>query len=183
MLPFDPADLSYTPLSAECPREVFSCGQEIVDRWFKEKADGHHDHHRCRVTTVHAPGDDCPVAFYALAIVAERLTDKWSLIETFFPNDGNYFPSLRLEWIAVRADLQGNGLGTIVMGRVLTVFKDLVASTGIPAITLKPINEQTAAFYKKLDFVSFGAKALGPRMLLPASKVIEAKALLVEQDA
>lgn len=179
MLPFDPADLSYSPFSAECATASFSCGQDTVDRWFKEKASGHHARHRCRVTTVHAPDDQTPVAFYALAVVAERLTDRWALIDTFMPNSGHYFPSLRLEWIAVRSDLQDCGLGTIVMGRVLSVLTELVALTGIPAITLKPIDVPTEMFYEKLEFVKFGAAALGPRMLLPASKVIDAGAIAV----
>jgi len=178
VLPFDPADLQYEPLSEICPREAFSCGAEIVDRWFREKAFTEHDRHFCRVTTIHAPSDPCPVAFYAVSVVAERLTDKKSLIPNFRPDDKSYFPSLRLEWTAVRADLQGMGLGTIVMGRVLSVFKDMVNSTGIPALTLRPLNDRAESFYRGLEFIPFGARGLGPRMLLPAQKVIEARTAL-----
>lgn len=153
----------------------------MVDRWFQEKAAQHHANHNCRVVTVHAPDDECPAAFYALSIAAERLTDKRSLIPTFFTDDKSYFPSLRLEWIAVRADLQKCGLGTIVMGRVLTVFRELVTTAAIPALTLKPIDQSTSEFYRKLDFVDFGAKVLGPRMMLPAVKVIATGELLKDQ--
>ncbi|MDO8297803.1 MAG: GNAT family N-acetyltransferase [Caulobacter sp.] len=144
-----------------------------MDRWFHEKAHTHHDKHHCRVTTIHAPGDEVPVAFYALAIVAERLIDKKSLIPSFLLGGSGHFPSLRLEWAAVRHDLQGKGLGTIVMGRVLTVFSDMVAETGMPALTLKPLNDRAATFYRRLGFIAFGPNVLGRRMMLPAEKVIE----------
>lgn len=175
MLPFDPGDLSYTPLSDGCQREAFSCGAEVVDRWFHERAHTYHDKHHCRVTTIHAPGEEVPVAFYALGVVAERLTDKKTLIPNFLLGGTGHFPSLRLEWAAVRHDLQGKKLGEIVMGRVLTVFEEIVAETGMPALTLSPLNDRAAKFYSKLGFVSFGPPVLGRRMMFPAATIIAAK--------
>lgn len=176
MLPFDPADLDYAPLSAECPREAFSCGADVVDRWFREKAPTQHTGHHCRVTVANAPNLQNPVAFYALSITTERLADRWSIIPNAPWNKESYFPALHLEWVGVQEDFQGAGLGTLLMGHVLSIYKDLVTQTGLPALTLKPLNDRTAAFYERLGFVHFGPKVLGPRMMLPASKVIDAAA-------
>lgn len=182
MLPFDPAELSYAPLSDDCPREAFSCGEDVVDLWFKEKACLHHSRHNCRVTVIFAPDDDIPVAFYAYAVVVDRLFDKATLLETIL-GQRDYFPSLRLEWIAVRIDLQKKGLGSILMGRVLADFEAYVAHAGLPALTLKALNEQAQRFYKKLNFIRYGPDVHGRRMVLPARMVIAAEAVASEIPA
>lgn len=165
-LPFEPHELEFRPFSEKCPRGAFSCGDDLVNRWFHEKC---HEHHlsRCRVTTIHAPGFDELVAFYALSFEVHTLNRK--LLPDFFGREK--FPALHLQWLAVHKDLQDKGLGTIIMGRVLSEFAKIVEMACVPALTLKPVNDEVAEFYRKIGFVTFQPKVVGGSMLLPASDV------------
>lgn len=63
---------------------------------------------------------------------------------------------MHLDCIAVRQDLQGNGLGRYLMGRVITKFVDLVDTFGTQALTLRAKDARAQAFYRRLGFVNYG---------------------------
>jgi GNAT superfamily N-acetyltransferase len=165
-LPFDPGELEYKPFSAECPRAAFSCDHEHVDSWFQGKALTDHGT-RCRLTTIHVRNDPEPVGFYALSFAISQLNRR--LLPAFLGFDK--FPSLRLEWLGVRTDLQGQGFGTIVMGRVLSAAYDLIELANLPAMTVIPANDRSERFYKRIGFVDLANRA-GPQLVLPASDIV-----------
>lgn len=169
-LPFDIADLEFRPLLDDCPRGAFSCGNRDIDRWFLKKADGDHCGFQCRVTTVHALGYPNLVGFFALSWIAERE----SLLPQS-PRSRDYFPALHLQYIAVRDDLQGNGIGLRVMGRVLDIYLDAAEETAVPALTLIALNERVEAFYADLGFAPYARDEFGAglRMLLPIQTALD----------
>ena len=182
-LPFDPVDLSFTPLSEKCPREAFSCGDDTVDRWFREQSENHHSKYRCRVTTVEAPGGGMPVAFYALSMksVKQHLLTK-DLVGKMFVKFTDQFPSLHAEWVAVRKDLQDNGLGKFLMGVILNDFFEAIDKFGLQAMTLEAIDQKTEDFYYKIGFRRYGPPVLRRQMLIGARAVVEGRNRL-EQGA
>ena len=169
-LPFDPSELDYIPLTEGCPLGEFTCGKEIVDRWLHEKAAKRHGRD-CRVTTIFAPDVQHMVGFYALGFGISRLNR--GVLPDFTGYDR--FPSLRLEWLGVRAEYQGERLGTIIMGRVLSVCRAIIEVGHIPAMTLIPADERSEAFYRRIGFVPLSKKSLS-EMVLPAKDIIEATA-------
>ena len=62
------------------------------------------------------------------------------------------FPSLRLEWLGVRDDLQRRLLGEFVMAWVIEVFLEQIQAARLPALTLIPINDRAARFYRRQGF-------------------------------
>jgi GNAT superfamily N-acetyltransferase len=162
-LPFDPAEIEYAPLSASCPRTAFSCDDDIVDRWFHEKALEHHQHH-CNVQVAMAPGDPAPVAFYATNFQVSQLNRKiLNLIGMV-----DQFPSFHLDWLGVRSEFQGDGLGEIVMGRVFDDFLRAYELGRVPAMTLIPATKRSRDFYLRLGFVDLIPSQPMKKMVLPA---------------
>lgn len=93
------------------------------------------------------------------------------------------FPALQLEWIAVQKQIQGKGLGTILIGKVIDVFLNAIERTAVPALICRALNQEVAAFYEKLGFVRYGTQEdTSPRMLLGALAVLELKALREAQS-
>jgi ribosomal protein S18 acetylase RimI-like enzyme len=116
-----------------------------------------------------------PIGFYAVSMTATKLVASKNLVDYFFSRQHDCFPSLHIDWIAIRDDRQDQGLGTIVMGRILTIFHELINDTGLCAITLEALNERAEKFYRDLGFVRYGPPVLGRRMLLPWTRVIKTK--------
>lgn len=169
-LPFEIADLEFRPLSDDCPRGAFSCGDRDIDRWFLKMADGRHRGFQCRVTKVHAPTDSHPVGFFALSWIAER-----EALLPQSPRSRAYFPALHLEYIAVRSEYQGHGIGQYIMGRVLEVYLDAADATAVPAMTLIALNQRAERFYTELGFAPYARKEFGAglRMLLPIQTALD----------
>nr|WP_232793217.1 GNAT family N-acetyltransferase [Caulobacter hibisci] len=168
-MPLDPSEITFEPYAPGRAYGKFVCGEDMIDRWFREKAAIHHQD-RCRVVVAHAPQFDYPIGFYALAFAVHGLNRK--ALPAFFGQD--HFAALNLEWLAVHRGLQGNGLGMILMGRVLSDFAAINDIAHVPALTLKPISEAVVPFYKRIGFVSFQPKVRGGGLLLPASDLAPA---------
>jgi ribosomal protein S18 acetylase RimI-like enzyme len=162
----------FKPLAEDCRREALSCGVRDIDTFFRKKAWDHHCALRCRVTTVHDAADDTLAGFYAVCITLEddRFLDRRSHLKKF--SIGRYFPALQVHYVAVRTQLQGRGIGTIVMGRIVGIFRDAAESLGVPVMTLVVLNPGAAALYKRMGFVYYGGHG-SSRMLLPAQSVLD----------
>jgi GNAT superfamily N-acetyltransferase len=162
----------FKPLVETCQRGAFSCGVREIDNWFRKNAWDQHRSRRSRVSTVHDAADDALVGFYAFCITLEdeRLLDKHSHLKRL--SIGRYFPTLQMHYLAVQKERQGNGIGTIIMGRIIDTFKDAAETLGLPAMTLVAINPRAAQLYTRLWFVSYGGPG-SSRMLLPAQSVLD----------
>lgn len=109
------------------------------------------------------------MGFYALSFAISRLNR--GVLPDFTGFDR--FPSVRLEWLGVQQACQGAGLGTIIMGRVLSACREIIDAAQIPAVTLTPADERSERFYTRIGFVPLTRRKLG-EMVLPAKDVIEA---------
>lgn len=169
----DGIELQYRPLSDDCSRGAFSCGEPEIDKWFLKKSIEHHDKLKCRVTTVHYAGNEEIVAFFSLKIALE---DE-RLLPTNDPMrdwaSSRLFPALHLEWLAVAKDHQKKLIGTTIMGRVLEIFRDAVLETGLPVLTLVPINDRVRDFYQRLGFDAYAAHKQRRNMMLPGRSVLD----------
>lgn len=178
-------DLEYRPLSRDRRREVFSCGERDIDKWFNGRSPWRsHASFESRVTTVHPRGNPAVCAFYSLRMITEdeALLGTSSLLRVRSPSGA--FPAMQLEWLAVHRARQKTGIGTVVMGRVLDVFIQAIDTIGVPALTCRAINRDVAKFYQGLGFAEYGvANDLMPRMLLGAQTALELKRIQQEVAA
>jgi GNAT superfamily N-acetyltransferase len=125
------------------------------------------------VTTAHLGDNPDVVAFYSLKITLEdeRLLAPANPLKDWAAQ--RVFPSLHLEWLAVAEPFQGKKIGTVIMGRVLETFRDAVLETGLPVLTLVPINERVRTFYAGLGFDAYAAHKGRRNMMLPAQSVLD----------
>ena len=168
--------LEYRPLSTDCPRGAFSCGESDIDNWFIDDAARCIDKYHFRVTTAHIGDEAEPIGFYSLGLILEpeRFLSGTGPIK--LRAQGGHYPALHLEYIGVLEELQGLGIGTDMMQRVLTTFRSAVVDFGIPVLTLKPLRPCLDKFYADLGFVAYAAHRGEHRMMLTAQLAIDAEA-------
>jgi GNAT superfamily N-acetyltransferase len=105
-----------------------------------------------------------------MTLEEDRLLDKYSHLRQH--SLGKWFPALQIHYIAVQKELQGQGIGTIIMGRIVEIFRGAANSLGTPVMTLVALNPRAARLYGSLGFVSYGGSG-STRMLLPALSVLD----------
>lgn len=117
------------------------------------------------------------IAFYAMTIDSEpvwRFEKDPSILKRILSRinrDFNNVITVNLRWVAVETRLQRRGIGTLLMGKALDDFREIVDKTGVSALTLKPINEYAAEFYGALGFLPYGQEN-PKRMFLPAEDIL-----------
>lgn len=167
--------LEYKPLSVD-PRGAFSCGVPEIDKWFKSSWKKHQNFNH-RITTIHFEGDKQILAFYAMSMKLEEermLTpkEKKSWRELFNPS-GRSFVCLNLDYVAVRTESQSQGIGTIIMGKIIAEFASIASTCGIELMTGSAINPDRCRFYESLGFQKYGHADHRPQIFLPALSAME----------
>ena len=166
----------FKPLAADLQREAFSCGDDGIDKWFRKKALDHHQNLKCRVNTAFS-NDGVLLGFYAFCITVEdeRLLDRNSNLKKYAIL--RCYPTLQIHYLGVQKEYQEKGLGTIIMGRIIDVFREAASTLGVPVMTLVALNDRVAKLYSKMGFVPYGEK-VSRRMLLPAQAALDLPSIL-----
>jgi len=175
------ATLNIKRLTEECGRGAFLCGDAEIDRFFKNEA--WEDQRKLNLLTwaAHLNDDQRPMGFYSLTVITQpdsMLDGQYRSLARVRLSKGQ-FASIRLGWLAVKRDLQGQGWGTIMMGHIIRECYEVIIRTGIFGITLTARNTRAAVFYERLGFVRYGRNNDSPDMFLPAQSVSE----ITEQNA
>jgi hypothetical protein len=177
----DPDRIVCRRLSAECPRDAFSCGYEHIDRFLRDSALENHDELRARTVTAHLDDEVHPVGFYAMTIGTEpgdEFADQpeqqsfLSRIKARIYRD--QITTVQLLWVGVETSIQRCGVGTFLMAKAIDDFYEIVDRAGVAALTLCPIGQGAAKFYGTLGFEYYGS-GNPKRMLLAAEAVIETR--------
>jgi GNAT superfamily N-acetyltransferase len=172
--PADRPPLAFKRLSPECGRGAFSCGDDEIDKWFRNKSLNHHQNYRCRVVTAHLNDNPAPVGFFAMCIRLERDDQLDTERRAASRSQSGLFTSVQLNSVAVQRTMQRQGFGTVLMGAALAEFYEIVIRTGIYALTLVAANRTVVDFYNQLGFVVYGDRDTSmPKMILPAASVVE----------
>jgi GNAT superfamily N-acetyltransferase len=174
----DASRLEFKRLSPDCERKAFVCGFVHIEKYFEHRAYIDHCGLYAGVITVHIDDRPEPVGFYAMTIQSEP-EDLFTDDNSFFSNIARRFSKrsllvVHLKWVAVSFDFQRMGIGTLLMGRALDDFYQVTDRTGIAALTLSPIDENAASFYRSLGFEPYGTSTLRS-MYLPAEVVMLAR--------
>lgn len=161
-----PIILKFKPLAMNLSREAFSCGDHDIDRWFRKKAWDHHNSLQCRVHTAFSE-DGQLLGFYAFCVTVEeeRFLDRNSHLKKHAIRRS--FPALQVHYLGVQKEHQGKKIGTILMGRIIDIFREAASTLGLPVMTLRAINDRAARLYSRMGFVKYGGTG-SKTMLLPA---------------
>ncbi|KQS55932.1 hypothetical protein ASG17_07730 [Brevundimonas sp. Leaf363] len=158
------------PFAGKIARGSFRCGEREIDRWV---VDCHKDHEKLKARVWAARVENgSVVGLYALRIRLEPDDD----IEgggQFFRREANHFAAVQLCYLATHWPFQRHGIGGLMTSHAIREFGHVAAKTGICALTLVAINEEKAAWYKKLGFRQYGADCAQPKLFLPAQSAIE----------
>lgn len=155
----------------------FTCSVPEIDRWFK-RCKGKHDRFAHRVTSVHFEDQSQIIGFYAMSMRLEEermlsAPEKRSWRDRFNVLSNNTFICLNLDYVAVRRDLQGRGIGTIIMGKVISDFATVASTCGVEIMTGSAISEERCRYYESLGFMRYGYARHQPQIFLPALAAIE----------
>jgi GNAT superfamily N-acetyltransferase len=174
---FEISDLRFERLSQTYEASAFSCGVTIIDNWFARRSYQDHLDLLCRVATAHLPGVRAPVGYYSMCMATEyesQFDDGHPIRKLKYFWKDRHAIVCKLEWVAVERDFQGRGIGTLLMGKAIEDFADVVDRTGVFALIIQAIDRRVQAFYRHLGFEDYGDPAL-LKMILPAMSVMDAK--------
>lgn len=109
------------------------------------------------MVTAHEEGAEQPIGLYSLTLVLERTREMARAHDVRRWTRNGFFPALHLEYLGVCEEWQGQGLGSFMMMDVVSTFCLLAEKTGIPVLTLYPLNPELRPYYAERNFVPYGS--------------------------
>jgi len=144
-----PSSFRWDSLSRSQPRKAFDSGQAEVDSWLRTKALQHQDK-RLSITKVLLTADDKIAGFYTLATGQIDFGDLPPAIAKGLPRRA--LPVAVLAWLGVSSQLQGQGLGRILLAQALLDCYTAGQTFAFTAVILDCVNDEAKAFYQRFDF-------------------------------
>lgn len=154
------------PLTGNHDRIGFDCGVEPLNVWLKQTALQHQSKGISR-TFVAIPNDDealqtyqslgydaigspTILGFYALASAFILIEDLPQALAKRYPRQ---IPVTRLGRLAIRADLQGQGLGQLLLADAISRARNAAQAVGSAGIVVDAKDDGAARFYQHHGFV------------------------------
>lgn len=140
---------------AEVPVEVlrtFACNREELQAFLHDSAIDYAEHGLTETTVVFLDGDPCVAAYFSISADGLPLGG----LETFelgisFECTIRYFPAIKITRLAVRSDLQGHGLGQLMINAIQGIA--CAAPMSVRLLTVDAVNSpEVIAFYQKCGF-------------------------------
>lgn len=154
------------PLAGHHERKVFDCGVEALNTWLRQTALQHQTKGISR-TFVAIPSDDLMVdqfqalgysdigpntilGFYALASAFVFIDDIPSELAKRYPRQ---VPVTRLGRLAIRSDIQGQGLGKLLLADAVNRAKSAAQAVGSAGLFVDAKDEISSHFYQSFGFI------------------------------
>jgi GNAT superfamily N-acetyltransferase len=154
------------PLAGNHDRVGFDCGVEVLNGWLKQTALQHQGKGISR-SFVAVANDECAVSaylslgykgisansilgFYALASALVMMEDLPPGLGKRYPRQ---IPVTRLGRLAVRADMQGQGLGQLLLSDAISRARKAAQTVGSAGIVVDAKDDAAASFYQRYGFV------------------------------
>jgi GNAT superfamily N-acetyltransferase len=138
-------------LGRQHDRSAFDCGNAILDDWLKLRAGQYEKKDLARTYVAVRRSENAVVGYYALA--SHRVSYE------ALPSDQARglpridVPVILLGRLAVQRDVQGQGLGALLLIDALRRAEGLAEALGIRAVEVDAIDEAARRFYLKFGFV------------------------------
>lgn len=160
-------NLQIQPLSDNHLREAFCCGNEIIDRFFVDRALKDHNENKVRVRVATSGDDLKAIGFYSLAL--KTLAPK-SITGKIGSKFGKWpIPAVYLSMIATDGSIQKSGVGFELMFHVFQRTLEIADIAGTACLALDAVDQDKAAWYEGLSFKRMGANDLG--MYIPLGTI------------
>jgi GNAT superfamily N-acetyltransferase len=166
----DPRTITIRPFGRDDTLNRFGCGKDAIDKWLKNQAKKHSDRDQVRVFMAYIEGEPFPIGFYALRIADEK-TSVFAETPNDYTKNLDSFGVIYLAYLAVAEPFQKQGVGMYLLGHAIEKCHDILMNAGYYALTLQSINEDSTAFYRKLNFVEYAGDPKQPKMMLLASNI------------
>ncbi|AOH85651.1 acetyltransferase [Sphingomonas panacis] len=145
------------PLERGHKRSAFTCGNERIDRYFREtvKQDVRRHYAKCFVARENATGQ--VAGFYTLSSSNVPLTDVPEPLAAKLPRYPTV-PAVLIGWLGRHVDYRGLGLGEALLFDAIKTIA--TAPIGAHAIFADAIDDEAAAFYAAYGFTPLIARPL-----------------------
>jgi predicted GNAT family N-acyltransferase len=148
--------------------KTFDCGEVALNNWLACMARQQHSRNIAR--TFVAVEVDAPtriLGFYALSV--SEIEGATLPKPKKYPN---LVPVVRLGRFAVNQQVQGKGLGGLLMLNALERIAEIAAQVGLAAVVVDAKHEAAARFYQRFGFIALPDKPL--QLFLPTQTLLAA---------
>jgi GNAT superfamily N-acetyltransferase len=159
-------------------RTAFSCGVDQLDNFLKRTARKHQKGDFTRVWVAVWPPDQSVLGYYAINAHGIEAGDLPETLRKRAPRHGQ-LGAAYLSMIAADAEVQGQGLGRLLLADALKRVAAVSSDIGIFAVVLDVLDdgdtdaiEKRRRFYERFGFIFFPSQPL--RMFLPVQTIRDA---------
>ena len=157
------------PLSSVHKREVFSCGNQLLDDYLKRQAK--QDVKRKLSACFVLDEDNVVRGYYTLSSSSIHRSILPNIVIKKLPPSYSDLPTTLLGRLAVDSRYKGQGLGELLlMDALKRSYNASRESVGSMAVIVDPIDEGAAKFYSKYDFILLPDSG---KMFLPMTTISE----------
>ena len=135
------------PLQAYHQLDAFDCGSDALNLWLQRRALNNQRAGVSRTSVVCR--DDCFIAYGSLAAGAIVLAEVPASLRRNMPNP---LPVVMLGRLAVDRNYQGLGLGRALVAHAIRLSLQAQQLVGARALLVHAIDDQAAAFYRRMGF-------------------------------
>ena len=135
------------PLQAYHQLDAFDCGSDALNLWLQRRALNNQRAGVSRTSVVCR--DDCVIAYDSLAAGAIVLAEVPASLQRNMPNP---LPVVMLGRLAVDRNYQGLGLGRALVAHAIRLSLQAQQLVGARALLVHAIDDQAAAFYRRMGF-------------------------------
>jgi predicted GNAT family N-acyltransferase len=156
-------ELGIVPLDKTHNRVDFSCGEESLDRYLRERATQDHKRSlaRCYVL-IQADSSGQILGYYTLSAHSVRLEDLPRDMAKGVPY--GEVPSVLIGRLAIDITQQGMGLGEHLLAAAVEHCTRLETELGLRVVVVDALSERAAQFYERFGFRRFSPE--GQRLFL-----------------
>ncbi len=158
-------------------RAAFSCGEESLDAYLRERARRDADRHVATVFILHAPEANRVAGYYTLSASSVHLEELSLEMRRMLPRYPQA-PVVLLGRLAIDRDYQGQNLGEALLfdalRRAFDVGTEQIAAM---AVIVDALHDRARAFYEQSGFQRFPDNA--HRLLMPMQTIAQ---LLAEDE-
>jgi len=148
----------------------FACGSESLEEFLRDSAHDYSEHGITETAVAFAEPDPAPVGFFSLSADVLRLSEAEGFeLGLPFECPIHSFPAVKITKLAVRADMQGTGIG----GQLVRLIEGLAfhGSVAVRLLTVDAVNNQPALrFYERCGFRSSTYQALQQQPVRPGGR-------------
>ena len=165
-----PQFLKIGPLGKQHDRVVFSCGNDALDTYLKQRAS---QEAKKKIATTFVLVDSpasAIIGFYTLSaksILLADLPDETARKLPKYP----HVPATLLGRLAIDSRCQGRGYGELMLLDALRRALQATSAVASYAVVVDAINERAQSFYEQYEFCSFPDRKM--RLFLPMKTIAD----------